>query len=101
VRGDESSGLAQAVYCFCQRVVRTVTPAAYLGLHTCLGQLFGVPDGHILRSPVAVMRKGFGAFGFADWIQLENPNNARQVAKTMKILETASKQRGRPLVAIG
>ena len=51
----------QPVNRFRQRVVVAVAPAAYRRLDPRFAQSLAVPDGHVLRTPIAVMNKALMA----------------------------------------
>ena len=55
--------LVQAVNRFGESVVIAVTPTSDRRLDARFGQTFAVPNGYILRTPVAVVNQGSGTFG--------------------------------------
>ena len=58
-------GLVQAVDGFSQCVVIAVAFTSHRGLDARFGQTFAVPNGYILRPPVAVVNQSIGTFGLA------------------------------------
>ncbi len=53
-------GLVQPVDDFRQCIVRAIVSATDRRFNACLGQAFGVADGHVLDAPVGMVAQGIG-----------------------------------------